>query len=148
MKSLCTKITAIVAMVISVLVLLSFGMMVVLVSMENPVIDQDDGFVWIIFYTISIIISLFLYAIDAFIKSCMKIDPVFNMVLSFIIFAEICISILFFAMMAPLLMILGWLLNLAIFVWEIISIKRHIKMKFPRTAMLAAACRGKPRLTN
>lgn len=144
MRSILTKVPAMIAMVIGVLVALGFGVLMFLLPLENSVIHPGVGFAWLVFDFLFIALTLILYMNDAIlsiIKSCMGIDPIFNIVLSSTIFVTIIVSlilILCLPIIHAVVILILWgllcLLYLAIFILEIISIVKHAKGKTQKVA--------------
>lgn len=131
MKEPGTKAYAIIAMVIS---LISFGLMVaafVLALTEAPIYGGvSRSFAHWVFGMIVAYLSLFFYFVDAIlsiINAINKIHPVFNTVLSVMLIGAI-----------PMALFVGGGLGINIYIWnayhltifilEIISIVKHIKM--------------------
>lgn len=134
MKSTLTKYPAIIAMIIS---LVSFGLMIaslIALLTESPIDYADHAhgrsFVFWLFGMIVALFSLIFYFIDAIlsaIKVFMKIHPVFNAILSIMLIGAI-----------PMAIFVGGGLGINIYIWnayylaifilEIISIIKHIKI--------------------
>lgn len=135
MKSMLTKIPAIIAMTIAILVVIGFCVMLWLISLENTFMHQGIGLAWMTFSLIFIALTLVLYTCDAIlsiIKSCMKIAPVFNAILSLIILSEISLTIIIFNVhytLGSAGLLLWLLLYITIFVLQIVSVIKHIKIK-------------------
>ena len=142
MKRVRTKLFALIAMVNVVFAVISFCVVLCLARLDAspPIIDRGEGLAWLVLDFLLVFLSLPLYFGDgilSFVKSCMKIDSKFNMVLSLTIFVESIISVIIAysaikdipIIESPVLIELWALLYLAIFVLEIISIVRHIKMQ-------------------
>ena len=131
MKDTIIKFYAIVAMIIS---LISFGLMIASLFALNTEPPVEKGvsrsFAFWVFGMIVAYISLFFYFIDAVlsvIKVFMNIHPVFNAVLSIVLFYAIPIGIFIGGGLG--INILIWnAYYLAIFILEIISIAKHVKM--------------------
>ena len=131
MKDTIIKFYAIVAMIIS---LISFGLMIGSLFALNTEPPVEKGvsrsFAFWVFGMIVAYISLFFYFIDAVlsaIKVFMKIHPVFNAVLSIMLFCAIPIGIFIGGGLG--INILIWnAYYLAIFILEIISIVKHVKL--------------------
>jgi len=134
MKSLKTKIPAIIGVIIHILVAISFVTMLILVHSESSPIDQGEGLAWVTLDWLLFMVSGFLYIIDAIlstIKSFMRIDTVFNAILSLTVLCFLVTYCLYMYVdngyMVPLIV---WILfYYAIIVLEIISVIRHIKAR-------------------
>ena len=136
MKSTATKAAAVFAMIIS---LISLGLMICsfIASITEPVLDTNSvskSFVFWVFGMLVAYFSLIFYFIDAVfsaIKVFMKIHPIFNAILSILLFGAI-----------PMGIFIGGGLGISIYIWnayylaifilEIISIVKHIKMNASR----------------
>ena len=130
MKKLYSKIPAMIAMLIA---LVSFGLLIVaFISPNNvhPDSSVSEQFAFWVYAVIASIVSLVFYSIDAIIsieKAISKIHPIFNAVLALLLIGAI-----------PMMFFVGGKLGyniyiyfsyyLAIFVLEIISIVKHIKL--------------------
>ena len=132
MKDTSTKGAAIFAMIIS---LISFGLMICsfIALITEPAREQGDvskSFAFWVFGMIAAYFSLIFYFIDAIlsaIKVFMKIHPIFNAILSILLFGAI-----------PMGVFIGGGLGVNIYIWnayylvifilEIVSIAKHIKM--------------------
>ena len=131
MKNTASKSSAIFAMLIS---LISFGLMIasLIVSFNEPPIEEDvsRSFALWVFGMIVAYFSLIFYFADAvfsIIKVILKIHPVFNAVLSIMLIGAI-----------PMAIFVGGGLGVSIYIWnayylaifilEIISIAKHMKM--------------------
>ena len=131
MKNTIIKFYAIVAMIIS---LISFGLMIAsLVALINePPVEKgvSRSFAFWVFGMIVAYISLFFYFIDAVlsaIKVFMKIHPVFNAILSIMLLGAIPMGLFVGGGLG--INILIWnAYYLAIFILEIISIVKHVKL--------------------
>ena len=127
MKKLYTKIPAIIAMLICVV---AVALAIALVIFALKANSSDVGFLLGIVIYYAAIISYIFYLIDAvlsIIKAVMKINPVFNGILAVLIVGTIPMSM--FAFQAKHLYIgLMYIYYLAIFVLEVISVVKHIKM--------------------
>ena len=133
MKSTSTKVSAIIAMIIS---LVSFVLMIssFVALITEPPLEQGDiskSFAFWLWGMIVAYFSLIFYFIDAIlsaIKVFMKIHPVFNTILSTLLLGAI-----------PMGIFVGGGLGISIYIWnayylaiftlEIVSIVKHIKMK-------------------
>jgi hypothetical protein len=131
MKSLSTKIPAIIAMLISVF---SFVLLIsaFVVSTNEPPRDMgvSRSFALWVFAVIFSMISLLFYSIDAIfsaVKIFLKIHPIFNSILVLILIGAI-----------PMVIFIGGSLGINIYIWfsyyllmfalEIVSIIKHIKI--------------------
>ena len=131
MKNVSTKIPAIIAMLIALfsLVLLITASIVSIDEVE-PEMGVSKSFAFWVFAVITSMLSLIFYFIDAvmsIVKAILKIHPVFNIVLAVMLLGAI-----------PMMLFVGGKLGinifiyfsyyLSIFVLEIISIIKHIKL--------------------
>ena len=131
MKNVSTKIHAMIAMLIA---LFSLGLLitsfVVSINEVEPEMGVSKSFALWVFAVITSMLSLIFYFIDAvfsIIKAFMKIHPIFNIVLALLLIGAI-----------PMMLFVGGKLGiniyiyfsyyLLIFVFEIISIIKHIKL--------------------
>ena len=132
MKDTSTKCAAIYAMIIS---LISFGLMICsfIALITEPASEQGDvskSFAFWVFGMIVAYFSLIFYFIDAIlsaIKVFMKIHPIFNTILSTFLLGAI-----------PMGIFVGGGLGISIYIWnayylaifilEIVSIVKHVKM--------------------
>ena len=131
MENTASKSSAIFAMIIS---LISFGLMIasLIVSFNEPPVEEDvsRSFALWVFGMIVAYFSLIFYFADAvfsIIKVVLKIHPVFNAVLSIMLIGAI-----------PMAIFVGGGLGVSIYIWnayylaifilEIISIAKHMKM--------------------
>ena len=127
MKKLYTKIPAIIAMLICVV---AVALAIALVIFALKANSSDIGFLLGIVIYYAAIISYLFYLIDAvlsIIKAVMKINPVFNGILAVLIVATIPMS-MFTLQAKHLYSGLMYIYYLAIFVLEVISVVKHIKM--------------------
>ncbi len=130
MKNISTKIPAMIAMLIAIL---SLGLLITAFIVSINEIEPESGvsrsFAFWVYAVITSMLSLVFYFIDAIwsiAKAIMKIDPIFNIVLAFLLLGTI-----------PMMLFVGGKLGiniyiyfsyyLAIFVLEVISIIKHIK---------------------
>ena len=130
MKSTSTKISAIIAMIIS---LTSFCLMITsfVISVNEPPVEMgvSRSFAFWLFGMIAAYGSLIFYFVDAIfsiIKIFMKINPIFNAILSIMLLGAI-----------PMGLFVGGGLGINIYIWnayylsifilEIVSIVKHIK---------------------
>ena len=131
MKNVSTKIPAIIAILIALfsLVLLITASIVSIDEVE-PEMGVSKSFAFWVFAVITSMLSLIFYFIDAvmsIVKAILKIHPVFNIVLAVMLLGAI-----------PMMLFVGGKLGinifiyfsyyLSIFVLEIISIIKHIKL--------------------
>ena len=132
MKDTSTKGAAIFAMIIS---LISFGLMICsfIALITEPAREQGDvskSFAFWVFGMIVAYFSLIFYFIDAIlsaIKVFMKIHPIFNTILSTLLLGTIPMGI--FVGGGLCISIYIWnAYYLAIFILEIVSIVKHVKM--------------------
>ena len=131
MKNVSTKIPAIIAMLIA---LFSLGLLITAFIVSINEVEPESGvsksFAFWVFAVITSMLSLIFYFIDAvfsIIKAFMKIHPIFNIVLALLLIGAI-----------PMMLFVGGKLGiniyiyfsyyLAIFVLEIVSIVKHIKL--------------------
>jgi hypothetical protein len=131
MKSLSTKIPAIIAMLISVF---SFVLLISAFAVSTNESPRDMGvsrsFALWVFAVIFSMISLLFYSIDAIfsaVKIFLKIHPIFNSILALILIGAI-----------PMVIFIGGSLGINIYIWfsyyllmfalEIVSIIKHIKI--------------------
>ena len=131
MESTSTKVSAIIAMIIS---LTSFCLIIAafFISVNEPPVEMgvSKSFAFWVFGMIVAYFSLIFYFIDAIlsaIKVFMKIHPIFNAILSILLFGAI-----------PMGVFIGGGLGVNIYIWnayylvifilEIVSIAKHIKM--------------------
>ena len=127
MKKLYTKIPAIIAMLICVV---AVALAIALVIFALKANSSDVGFLLGIVIYYAAIISYIFYLIDAvlsIIKAVMKINPVFNGILAVLIVGTIPMS-MFTLHAKHLYSGLMYIYYLAIFVLEVISVVKHIKM--------------------
>ncbi len=131
MKRLSSKIFAMIAMLIA---MLSFGLLITSFIVSLNEVDPEKGvsksFALWVFALIVSMLSLVFYLIDAvlsMIKAFQKIHPIFNTVLSLMLIGAV-----------PMMLFVGGKLGiniyiyfsyyLAIFVLEVVSIVKHIKI--------------------
>ena len=131
MKNVSTKIPAMIAMLIAIF---SLGLLIAAFIVSINEVEPESGvirsFAFWVFAVITSMLSLIFYFIDAFfsiIKAFMKIHPIFNIVLALLLIGAI-----------PMMLFVGGKLGinifiyfsyyLSIFVLEIISIIKHIKL--------------------
>ena len=131
MKNVSTKIPAMIAMLIAIFSLgLLIAAFIVSINEVEPESGVSKSFAFWVFAVITSMLSLIFYFIDAVfstIKAFMKIHPIFNIVLALLLIGAI-----------PMMLFVGGKLGinifiyfsyyLSIFVLEIISIIKHIKL--------------------
>ena len=139
MKSTLTKYPAIIAMVIS---LVSFGLMIasLVALLTEPPVDRGNSgsFVFWMFGIIVALFSLLFYLVDAVlsaIKVFLKIHPVFNAIISIMLIGAI-----------PMALFVGGGLGINIYIWnayylaifvlEIISIVKHVRINSPKSDVI------------
>lgn len=132
MESTSTKISAMIAMVIS---LISFGLVItaLVISANETTVEygHSKAFGFWMFGSIVSVVSMIFYFIDAIlsaIKVFMKIHPVFNAILSVMLIAALPMSIIVGGSLGINIYIWN-AYYLAIFILEVVSIIKHIKMK-------------------
>ena len=131
MKNVSTKIPAMIAMLIAIF---SLGLLIAAFIVSINEVESEMGvsksFAFWVFAVITSMLSLIFYFIDAvfsIIKAFMKIHPIFNIVLALLLIGA-----------TPMMLFVGGKLGiniyiyfsyyLSIFVLEIISIIKHIKL--------------------
>ena len=132
MRETSIKVHAIIAMVIS---LISFGLMICsfIALITEPAREQGDvskSFAFWVFGMIAAYFSLIFYFVDAIvsaIKVFMKIHPIFNAVLSIMLICAIPMGIFVGGGLGIIIYIWN-AYYLAIFILEIVSIVKHVKM--------------------
>ena len=131
MKNVSTKIPAMIAMLIAIFSLgLLIAAFIVSINEVEPESGVSKSFAFWVFAVITSMLSLIFYFIDAvfsIIKAFMKIHPIFNIVLALLLIGA-----------TPMMLFVGGKLGiniyiyfsyyLSIFVLEIISIIKHIKL--------------------
>ena len=131
MKNVSTKIPAMIAMLIAIFSLgLLIAAFIVSINEVEPESGVSKSFAFWVFAVITSMLSLIFYFIDAVfstIKAFMKIHPIFNIVLALLLIGA-----------TPMMLFVGGKLGiniyiyfsyyLSIFVLEIISIIKHIKL--------------------
>lgn len=132
MESTSTKVSAIIAMSIS---LISFCLITTafVISVNEPPVEMgvSRSFAFWVFGMIAAYISLFFYFVDAIfsiIKVFMKIHPKFNAVLSIILIGAIPMGI-FVGSRLGINIYIWNAYYLAIFILEIVAIVKHMNMK-------------------
>ena len=134
MKSTATKIPAILAMLIS---LVSFGLLITAFCLPEEPVDEgvSRSFAFWAFSVIVSLISLILYFIDAIfsiIKVFLKIHPKFNLILSLLLIGSIPMGIYVGGGLDIICIFIWYTYYLAIFVLEIVSIVKHIKLNLQK----------------
>ena len=131
MKSTSTKVSAIIAMIIS---LTSFCLIITafVISANEPPVEMgvSRSFAFWVFGMIAAYGSLIFYFVDAIfsiIKIFMKIHPIFNAILSIMLIGAIPMGILVGGGLGISIYIWN-AYYLAIFILEIVSIVKHVKM--------------------
>ena len=131
MKSTSTKVSAIIAMIIS---LTSFCLIITafVISANEPPVEMgvSRSFAFWVFGMIAAYGSLIFYFVDAIfsiIKIFMKIHPIFNEILSIMLIGAIPMGIFIGGGLGVNIYIWN-AYYLAIFILEIVSIAKHIKM--------------------
>ena len=136
MKNVSTKIPAIIAMLIA---LFSLGLLIAafIVSINEVVPEGgipeggvSKSFAFWVYAVITSILSLIFYFVDAVMsiaKAILKIHPVFNIVLAVMLFGAIPMM-LFVGAKLGINIYIYFSYYLAIFVLEIVSIIKHIKL--------------------
>ena len=131
MRDFTTKIHAIIGMAISVV---SFGLLItslILGLIESPTeFGLSNSFSFWVLSVIVAMISLLFYIIDALlsiVKAFKKVDPIFNSLLSILLFGAV-----------PMVIFVGGGTGINIYIWnayyltifvlEIVSLIKHIKM--------------------
>ena len=132
MKSISTKVSAIIAMIIS---LTSFCLIITafVISANEPPVEMgvSRSFAFWVFGMIAAYGSLIFYFVDAIfsiIKIFMKIHPIFNAILSIMLLGAIPMGIFVGGGLGISIYIWN-AYHLAIFILEFVSIVKHIKMK-------------------
>ena len=139
MKSTLTKISAIIAMLIS---LVSFGLVITALFVSAPADHVGESanrpFALWVFSMVVAMFSLIFYFIDAIlsaVKVFMKIHPIFNAILSAMLIGAIPMAI--FVGSSPSIGIYIWnAYYLAIFILEIVSVVKHVKVNFPKSKVI------------
>ncbi len=131
MKNVSTKIPAIIAMLIA---LFSLGLLITafIVSIDEvePEMGVSKSFAFWVYAVITSMLSLIFYFVDALMsiaKAILKIHPVFNIVLAVMLFGAIPMM-LFVGAKLGINIYIYFSYYLAIFVLEIVSIIKHIKL--------------------
>lgn len=138
MKSTSTKVSAIIAMIIS---LVSFVLMIssFVALITEPPLEQGDiskSFAFWLWGMIVAYFSLIFYFIDAvlsIIKVFMRIHPVFNAILATVLIISVPVGILIGG--GPGSVYIWNAYYLAMFILEIISIAKHIKINSANSQM-------------
>lgn len=131
MKSISTKTPAMIDMLIAIL---SLGLLITAFIVSINEIEPESGvsrsFAFWVYAVITSMLSLVFYFIDAIwsiAKAIMKIDPIFNIVLAFLLLGTIPMM-LFVGGKLGINIYIYFLYYLAIFVLEVVSIIKHIKL--------------------
>ncbi len=131
MKNVTTKIPAIIAMLIA---LFSLGLLITafIVSIDEiePEMGVSKSFAFWVYAVLTSILSLIFYFVDAVIsvvKAFLRIHPIFNIVLAVMLFGAIPMM-LFVGAKLGINIYIYFSYYLAIFVLEIVSIIKHIKL--------------------
>ena len=131
MKKLYTKIPAMIAMLIAIL---SFGLLItafiVSINEVEPEMGVSKSFAFWVYAVLTSILSLIFYFVDAVIsvvKAFLRIHPIFNIVLAVMLFGAIPMM-LFVGTKLGINIYIYFSYYLAIFVLEIVSIIKHIKL--------------------
>ena len=131
MKRLYSKIPAMLAMLIAIL---SLGLLIAAFIVSINEIEPESGvsrsFAFWVFAVITSMLSLVFYFVDAIlsiIKAFMKIHPIFNIVLALMLFGAIPMM-LFVGAKLGINIYIYFSYYLAIFVLEVVSIIKHIKL--------------------
>ncbi|MBQ2675789.1 MAG: hypothetical protein IJF54_00110 [Clostridia bacterium] len=131
MKKLLIKIPAIIAMIISAI---SFGFMIVSLiatftesSVDNGISDSFRFWAYGVIFAIFSVIFYFIDAVFLIIKAFKKINPIINAILSVMLIGAIPMVIIFGGGLGINIYIWN-AYYLAIFILEIVSTVKHIKM--------------------
>ena len=131
MKHVSTKIPAMIAMLIA---LFSLGLLITafIVSIDEvePEMGVSKSFAFWVYAVITSMLSLIFYFVDAVMsiaKAILKIHPVFNIVLAVMLLGAIPMM-LFVGAKLGINIYIYFSYYLAIFVLEIVSIVKHIKL--------------------
>ena len=131
MRSASSKIPAMIAMLIAILSLgLLITAFVVSINEVEPERGVSKSFAFWVYAVIASILSLIFYFIDAvmsIVKVFLKIHPIFNTVLALLLFGTIPMM-LFVGAKLGINIYIYFSYYLAIFVLEIVSIVKHIKL--------------------
>ena len=131
MKSLSSKIPAMIAMLIAIF---SLGLLItafmVSINEVEPEIGVSKSFAFWVFAVLTSILSLIFYFVDAVIsvvKPFLRIHPIFNIVLALLLVGAIPMM-LFVGAKLGINIYIYFSYYLTIFVLEIVSIIKHIKL--------------------
>ena len=131
MKNVSTKIPAIIAMLIA---LFSLGLLITafIVSIDEiePEMGVSKSFAFWVYAVLTSILSLIFYSVDAVIsvvKVFLRIHPIFNIVLALLLVGAIPMM-LFVGAKLGINIYIYFSYYLTIFVLEIVSIIKHIKL--------------------
>ena len=131
MKKLYTKIPAMIAMLIAIL---SFGLLItafiVSINEVEPEMGVSKSFAFWVYAVLTSILSLIFYFVDAVIsvvKAFLRIHPIFNIVLALLLVGAIPMM-LFVGAKLGINIYIYFSYYLTIFVLEIVSIIKHIKL--------------------
>ena len=131
MKSLSSKIPAMIAMLIAIFSLgLLITAFIVSINEVEPEMGVSRSFAFWVFAVITSMLSLIFYFIDAVmsvVKALMKIHTIFNIVLALLLVGAIPMM-LFVGAKLGINIYIYFSYYLAIFVLEIVSIVKHIKL--------------------
>ena len=131
MKSLSSKIPAMIAMLIA---LFSLGLLITAFIVSVNEVEPESGvsksFAFWVYAVLTSILSLIFYFVDAVIsvaKAFLRIHPIFNIVLALLLVGAIPMM-LFVGAKLGINIYIYFSYYLAIFVLEIVSIVKHIKL--------------------
>ena len=131
MKKIYTKIPAMIAMLIAILSLgLLITAFIVSINEVEPEMGVSRSFAFWVFAVITSMLSLIFYFIDAVIsvvKAFLRINPIFNIVLAVLLVGAIPMM-LFVGAKLGINIYIYFSYYLTIFVLEIVSIIKHIKL--------------------
>ena len=131
MKSLSSKIPAMIAMLIAIFSLgLLFTAFIVSINEVEPESGVSKSFAFWVFAVLTSILSLIFYFVDAVIsvvKALLRIHPIFNIVLALLLVGAIPMM-LFVGAKLGINIYIYFSYYLTIFVLEIVSIIKHIKL--------------------
>ena len=131
MKKIYTKIPAMIAMLIAILSLgLLITAFIVSINEVEPEMGVSRSFAFWVFAVITSMLSLIFYFIDAVIsvvKAFLRIHPIFNIVLALLLVGAIPMM-LFVGAELGINIYIYFSYYLTIFVLEIVSIVKHIKL--------------------
>ena len=131
MKSLSSKIPAMIAMLIAIFSLgLLITAFIVSINEVEPERGVSKSFAFWVYAVLTSILSLFFYSVDAVIsvvKAFLRIHPIFNIVLALLLVGAIPMM-LFVGAKLGINIYIYFSYYLAIFVLEVVSIIKHIKL--------------------